>query len=437
MDASPSRKPRRDSAAWSSQEGLDVVLRALRLRRKTTQKEVADTAEVSPAAIARIEAGDRRPSHEMLGKLAEAFATTAEGLEEAAAAVARGEDLETALDALPGRRESEPALPSEVAGDYVPSPGTPGGTGPASLPTGDQLQTMALIEQIERLEDREPAVALLRDAVAWLGEHEGRRADVDRLRLELQALLRGPEAGREPVAAMPAGEVRFVFQHAIGKDERGQLWIDPLTRARPAGLEEEDLRVERYDDGTVVVDLPPLAAERCEPRDPDRHRVKARIKSSEASARQEHSLTELEDVYARSLLEIHWSDGSLVTVEPRPIGVVDGEFSEGVDRIHVITAFNPRSRLLRPGENEERNRLLRDDLDRAGLRHTTAVGRSLDGSWREESFAVLDASPELVLDLARRYEQNAIFEWTDQHLAVLWSDGEPGSLRGWSATRQR
>jgi hypothetical protein len=142
----------------------------------------------------------------------------------------------------------------------------------------------------------------------------------------------------------------------------------------------------------------------------------------------------LAQLYADTVIEIRWSDRPHQLVEPRPEGVTEGEFPEGVDRVHVITAFNPRSRLLRRGENEERNRLLAADLERAGLRYVPVVGRSPDDSWSEDSFAVIDADVDEVLDLARRYQQNAIFEWTPQSRVVLWTDPElAAQAHGWRA----
>jgi hypothetical protein len=182
----------------------------------------------------------------------------------------------------------------------------------------------------------------------------------------------------------------------------------------------------------MVVDLERLADQQFGPRE-DRHRVKVTLEGDREVADDEPDLASLEQVYAATLIEIHWPDRPHQVVEPRPEGVTDGEFPGGVDHIHIITAFNPRSRLLRRSENEERNRLLRDDLDREGLRYVEAVGRSPDSSWSEESFAVVDAAPEQILDLARRYQQNAVFEWHRAGRATMWTDDVTSTPHGWSA----
>ena len=81
---------------------------------------------------------------------------------------------------------------------------------------------------------------------------------------------------------MPTGEVRYIFPHAVGRDDQGQLWIDPLSRARAGGYDETDPRVERYDDGQVVLDISRLADPSFQPRDHDRHRLRVRVEDPAA-----------------------------------------------------------------------------------------------------------------------------------------------------------
>jgi transcriptional regulator with XRE-family HTH domain len=445
-------KPSGGSDVYVSQAGLEEVLRGLRRRRGITQKQVADEAGVSPAAIARIEKGDRRPSLQMLGKLAPVFAMTPRDLLDAAGRVAEGADVDELLDEWPlaamGPVLSGPADADADLGDYSarhiqvgpidalePAP-PPAGRLPADLAlSGPRLQALAVAALLDRVEDQEGAVALLRNAMEWLAERGGSSADVARLRRELREVLQGPEPGREPVAAMPTGEVRYVFVQALGRDERGHLWIDPLARARIGGLDHEDPRVERYDDGEIVVDITRLDDQQFARRDPQRHRAKVTVEGDRRSEETEPDPATLAQLYADTVIEIHWPDRPHLLVEPRPQGVTEGEFPEGIDHLHVITAFNPRSRLLRRGENEERNRLLAADLERAGLRYEPAVGRSPDDSWSENSFAVIDGDREQLLDLARRYDQNAIFEWRPHALAVQWTDpARMPSSHGWSTS---
>ncbi len=401
-------KPRRTSDVWVSQEYLDVVLRELRRRRQVTQKQIADEAQVSPAAIARLEKGDRRPSRSMLDKLAVVYQTTPEGMIEAAARIEQGADPDTALDGLPTVPADPPALAAEVSA--MPAPPPPPAAPEPREPSPAQPRTRALAEQLTTLD--EAAIDLLAGLASWAGQREDSPDDLQRLRRELDVLLSNPQQQRATLAAMPTGEVRYVFAHAIGTDEHGQLWIDPLTRARTAGYDTEDPRVERYDTGQIVVDATRLDRPSFGPRDPDRHRTKVTPPAPGS----------LEQLYASTVLELHWRDGSVQTVAPDPTGETDAALPDDISSVQLITAHNPRARLLRRSENQERNRLLHDDLTRAGLRVVDAVTRSPDNSWSEESFAVLDADTDTVLDLARRYEQTAILRWTTGRVRVVWTD---------------
>jgi len=75
----------------------------------------------------------------------------------------------------------------------------------------------------------------------------------------------------------------------------------------------------------------------------------------------------------------------------------------------LITAWNPFSKKLSVVENLKRNELLLEDLRTLGAELMRAIGRSPDWEWFEESFAVKKVSLELLIDLAKKYEQNAIF----------------------------
>ena len=424
-------KPRRTNPSWVSEEGLDTILRGLRERRGVTQKAIADAAEVSPAAITRLESGDRRPSRDVLGRLAAVFGATPKDLIIAAEHLQQGEDLERVLDAIPAQGPPSLAVPAEVAGDYGPAPDQQamGPPAPAVPLSRHELQSRAAADRVTRHPDPDAAVQLLAEVADWIATPDPTR-DLAALRRELQEVFQGTAAGTDPVAAMPTGEVRYVFPHAVGRDDHGHLWIDPLSRARTGGYDQTDPRVERYDDGQVVLDISRLAETRFPPRDHDRHRLRVRIEDPAAAPVPES----LGGLYARTVLEIDWTDDTRLVIEHRDAGVTEGPFPEGAERMHVITAANPRSRLLRASENQERNRLLAQDLDAAGLTYRPAIGRSPDTSWSEASFAVIDADPDTLIDLARRYEQHAIFEWTPEHRTVLWTDQDAEPLHyGWDA----
>ena len=147
--------------------------------------------------------------------------------------------------------------------------------------------------------------------------------------------------------------------------------------------------------------------------------------------------TALAEAYETSVLEIAWH-GAWLVVRPRPVGEIVGAFPTDVRTLHVVTGHNPESRELTADENDVRNRMLRADLDARGWARHDAVGRSPDGAWSEASFAVVDVDRDDVLDLAARYQQHAIFEWTPRHLAVVWCRPDlPTAVHGWTVERAR
>lgn len=144
---------------------------------------------------------------------------------------------------------------------------------------------------------------------------------------------------------------------------------------------------------------------------------------------------ELARLYLDSLLALELPTGT-ATIRARGDAAAPGRLPPGLPattgHLHVITACNPYSAPLPPHRNEERNRLLAGELAARGLTTVPAEGRSTDGSWREPGFGVLDGDTTEVLDLARRFEQHAVYELTGDHLAVVWTDpSRPTEHRGW------
>jgi Protein of unknown function (DUF3293) len=85
----------------------------------------------------------------------------------------------------------------------------------------------------------------------------------------------------------------------------------------------------------------------------------------------------------------------------------------------VITAWNPFSKELSLIENRRRNDELEKDL--LGLRTELmkAVGRSHDWKWLEESFAVRGISQMEIIQIAKKYQQNAIFKISNGERKVI------------------
>ena len=92
----------------------------------------------------------------------------------------------------------------------------------------------------------------------------------------------------------------------------------------------------------------------------------------------------------------------------------------------VVSADNPFSQLLDPGQNEERRAELRDVLHRRGVRVRPSVARDPSGRWPdEEGFALLEQSAQFARAVARSFDQFAFYDVTPAGAAVRGcSDGE-------------
>jgi hypothetical protein len=85
----------------------------------------------------------------------------------------------------------------------------------------------------------------------------------------------------------------------------------------------------------------------------------------------------------------------------------------------VLTSDNPFSNELRAEENAERRSELFADLQRRGVRVRHSIGRDPTGEWPvEEGFALLDQSVEFARELARGWDQFAIYDVTEEMVLV-------------------
>lgn len=133
------------------------------------------------------------------------------------------------------------------------------------------------------------------------------------------------------------------------------------------------------------------------------------------------------DAFAATALTIDLPTGR-VAIGPAP-GTAGAFPAE--EPVHVVTAHNPMGRHLRHGENERRHAQLVERVRDLECKSFPAVGRSEDGDHQEESVALVGASEEEVLGLAREFEQAAVFRWTAQALEVVDQEGRVRSRRGW------
>ena len=91
-------------------------------------------------------------------------------------------------------------------------------------------------------------------------------------------------------------------------------------------------------------------------------------------------------------------------------------------RFTLITAANPRSTVLPDTDNAARNAEMRAEFERLYLEFGPSAGTNAGLTWREEGFVVLDAPLATLLEIGRRFEQNAVVVGEGDRVALAWCD---------------
>jgi len=81
---------------------------------------------------------------------------------------------------------------------------------------------------------------------------------------------------------------------------------------------------------------------------------------------------------------------------------------------YMITAANPFSKLLTDDENRIRNQELHSILIKDFQEILIGIGKDSTSTWAEEGWVVRGGEEEILISLAKRYEQNAIFKFTQE-----------------------
>lgn len=151
-------------------------------------------------------------------------------------------------------------------------------------------------------------------------------------------------------------------------------------------------------------------------------------------------MTALVDLYAATRIEFPSLGGNPAMLAPRPLGETGEWPFEGHSEVWIVTAENPRSAALPLDENVDRMRQLDDQLRsrRLGVIACYGVGEPeiADGRpWVEESRLLLGASRNVVFDLARMFEQSAVFRWAPEGREVVGVLDSMGHAHGWALVR--
>ena len=86
---------------------------------------------------------------------------------------------------------------------------------------------------------------------------------------------------------------------------------------------------------------------------------------------------------------------------------------------YMITASNPFSKLLTDDENRIRNQELHLMLIKDYQEILTGIGKDSTGTWAEEGWVVRGGEEEKLISLAKKYEQNAIFKFTQEGREII------------------
>ena len=86
---------------------------------------------------------------------------------------------------------------------------------------------------------------------------------------------------------------------------------------------------------------------------------------------------------------------------------------------YMITAANPYSQLLPESENEIRNQQLLEHLLLQVAEVLPAIGRDPLESWMEKGWVLQVRDENQLIDIAKQFEQNAIFKFTAHGKEVI------------------
>lgn len=86
---------------------------------------------------------------------------------------------------------------------------------------------------------------------------------------------------------------------------------------------------------------------------------------------------------------------------------------------YMITAANPFSKLLTDDDNRIRNQELYSLLIKDYQEILTGIGKDSTSTWAEEGWVVRGGEEEKLILLAKKYEQNAIFKFTQEGREII------------------
>lgn len=131
----------------------------------------------------------------------------------------------------------------------------------------------------------------------------------------------------------------------------------------------------------------------------------------------------------------------ILSVVPNETGSGGPFLPEAEGPVHVLTAWNPQGIAADEQSNVAANQMLKSALRAYSITHCwPASGISLDvasGSerWQEEGFGVCGLTRNEAVRLASRFDQRAIFEWSQapNGLILIACDNSTIEARKWAS----
>ena len=104
----------------------------------------------------------------------------------------------------------------------------------------------------------------------------------------------------------------------------------------------------------------------------------------------------------------------------------------GVPVAWILTACNPRSVVLAPEANAERHEQMGRQIADLGLVAYPNLGYDpADHTWNEAGYTIVGSDKATVCDLARQWEQNAVFRWAPDRFELIGVLMEGHDRHGW------
>lgn len=139
--------------------------------------------------------------------------------------------------------------------------------------------------------------------------------------------------------------------------------------------------------------------------------------------------------YQATQLDMELPDGGLRKLE-QVDELSGGEWPLDTTHAWIITAFNPRSAPLSQEENEKRHQTLALELKAKGIEYLSNRGFDpTDPTWSEAGYTLPGADASVVVELARRWEQNAVFAWYPDKWRIVGVLLQGTGEHGWKWVR--